>query len=441
MVLYKFMVVHWSIFTLFTQLVFCASAFTNSDLNSIEHRSICDDHRAQNISETGLNSSLILNLFPDKSKPSCKRQFRAPESHSFYVRLQRIPSLLSTSRKVSQQNGMSKKYGSKKTSNITDSCSLSISHSLHGEALPPWRLDPCELEATSSMEEPVRLLQGRLNIVWNHLGNQPSYRLMVTAIGNGPACLEKGKHACFEVDEVPLLCISKELVCDGVKHCPSATPISAFNDEDAEMCEKLKEQNLTENPVQMVFRKYIQTTFKSFFNTDSTEVPSREDTTASDEERRIEVIETQTKAPTKQHRSTLTGLSKYGPWGYLFLGMLLCGGALLICGLWECCCRSNKPEAPDIPGQENPSVFLESGINSSNVNSSSGAVQTLPPYEDLDPPPAYSALFPNQKSSDNLPSLEQVASSLQSSSGIDPVQSGSSGVSVSTVHIQTQTGQ
>lgn len=27
-------------------------------------------------------------------------------------------------------------------------------------------------------------------------------------------------------------------------------------------------------------------------------------------------------------------LSKYGPWGYLMLGMLLCGGALLICGLW-----------------------------------------------------------------------------------------------------------
>lgn len=27
-------------------------------------------------------------------------------------------------------------------------------------------------------------------------------------------------------------------------------------------------------------------------------------------------------------------LSKYGPWGYLILGMLLCGGALLVCVLW-----------------------------------------------------------------------------------------------------------
>lgn len=34
-------------------------------------------------------------------------------------------------------------------------------------------------------------------------------------------------------------------------------------------------------------------------------------------------------------RTSLTrGLSRYGPWGYLMLGMLLCGGALLICGLW-----------------------------------------------------------------------------------------------------------
>lgn len=43
---------------------------------------------------------------------------------------------------------------------------------------------------------------------------------------------------------------------------------------------------------------------------------------------------------TGHHRrnSTRTGVnsdfSKYGPWGYLMLGMLLCGGALLICGLW-----------------------------------------------------------------------------------------------------------
>ena len=37
----------------------------------------------------------------------------------------------------------------------------------------------------------------------------------------------------------------------------------------------------------------------------------------------------------KINRNSLTrGLSRYGPWGYLMLGMLICGSALLICGLW-----------------------------------------------------------------------------------------------------------
>lgn len=35
-----------------------------------------------------------------------------------------------------------------------------------------------------------------------------------------------------------------------------------------------------------------------------------------------------------RHIALSRGLSKYGPWGYLILGMLLCGGALLVCVLW-----------------------------------------------------------------------------------------------------------
>lgn len=87
------------------------------------------------------------------------------------------------------------------------------------------------------------------------------------------------------------------------------------------------------------------------------------------------------------NRTSLTrGLSRYGPWGYLMLGMLLCGGALLICGLWECCCRRNKPERSEDDTQNNtaeqPSPILDC---------------TPPNYEELDPPPSYSALFPAQK--------------------------------------------
>ena len=39
-------------------------------------------------------------------------------------------------------------------------------------------------------------------------------------------------------------------------------------------------------------------------------------------------------------------LAHYGPWGYLMLGMLICGAILMLCGLRECCCRSSKHQLP-----------------------------------------------------------------------------------------------
>lgn len=38
--------------------------------------------------------------------------------------------------------------------------------------------------------------------------------------------------------------------------------------------------------------------------------------------------------PPRQRSSLTRGLARYGPWGYLMLGMLICGAALLVCGLW-----------------------------------------------------------------------------------------------------------
>lgn len=60
----------------------------------------------------------------------------------------------------------------------------------------------------------------------------------------------------------------------------------------------------------------------------TTDDDSNEDSTSDDG-----MMESST---TKHYRHiTLSrGLSKYGPWGYLILGMLLCGGALLVCVLW-----------------------------------------------------------------------------------------------------------
>ena len=106
---------------------------------------------------------------------------------------------------------------------------------MNGEILPPWRVDPCELNDSQLEEEPCRLLQGSLNIVWNHHGNIPEYRLVITVIGNGnPHCLEKDRFACLEYDSVPLLCIDKSLTCDGIRNCP--INVNGVSDEDPEMC-------------------------------------------------------------------------------------------------------------------------------------------------------------------------------------------------------------
>lgn len=122
-------------------------------------------------------------------------------------------------------------------------------------------------------------------------------------------------------------------------------------------------------------------------------------------------------------RTTLTrGLSRYGPWGYLMLGMLLCGGALLICGLWgmsnnnsnicflfqllyfivmysffiECCCRK-KNIAVQNDNVENTSTTIASSSN--NMYNSLTVPHSLRPpnYDEMDQPPSYAILFPNQK--------------------------------------------
>lgn len=63
--------------------------------------------------------------------------------------------------------------------------------------LPPWRIDPCQLEARGGTEEVVRLLQGRLRLVWNHGGNISPYKLSLTVLGRGLPCQQTNKHPCL----------------------------------------------------------------------------------------------------------------------------------------------------------------------------------------------------------------------------------------------------
>lgn len=96
-------------------------------------------------------------------------------------------------------------------------------------------------------------------------------------------------------------------------------------------------------------------------------------------------VETQT----SNMESLSVALSHYGPWGYILLGMLICGTVLMFCGVWECF-RKPKPASPQETVPNSPTAVLI--INPPEDNNP-------PSYDDLDPP-SYSTLFPNVKEDD-----------------------------------------
>lgn len=86
------------------------------------------------------------------------------------------------------------------------------------------------------------------------------------------------------------------------------------------------------------------------------------------------------KAPRKNSRNN--NLSRYGSWGYMMLGMLMCSVVLLMCGIWECIRRVQKNDVLEqfqINGE--PLEIIEQD-------------NSCPQY---DPPPPYSSLFPLAK--------------------------------------------
>lgn len=195
--------------------------------------------------------------------------------------------------------------------------------------------------------EEEHLLSAPLRIVWQHSHNWPNYKLTLTAYGDGEVCEQEGKHPCFKLGEQNLVCISDELLCDDVRHCPSGALFDS--DEGPAICanmEKRKKQWFS------LFRDYLQKSYKAsfpnLFPNDATVIggqplnvtavgdvgdnrhhPTSFSVTSTSFNNSVFVVDS-----SSIRKNFPKGLSKYGPWGYLMLGMLLCGGALLVCGLW-----------------------------------------------------------------------------------------------------------
>ncbi|XP_051861204.1 uncharacterized protein LOC117566641 isoform X3 [Drosophila albomicans] len=270
-------------------------------------------------------------------------------------------------------------------------CPLNIFSSLDPHTAQ-WRVDPCQLEDTASeMEDPVRLFHGRVRIVWEHEQQELKSKLMITVLGKGEQCKDaQNKHQCLKIGDEPILCISKELACDGIRHCPYSNEYDS--DEDYELCYKQRRPGLLPSAKESdLIEQFTLEVFRNFFLHDAPKRPQNASSSVSNSNSTTQLHKVHTKDMKKpngeangspnaigaeqtpeadgksgqdnatmesngnananangngntggsgftRRNSTRTGLhsdlSKYGPWGYLMLGMLLCGGALLICGLW-----------------------------------------------------------------------------------------------------------
>lgn len=64
--------------------------------------------------------------------------------------------------------------------------------------MPPWRLDPCQLEAHGVFKEQIRLTEGSLRVTWTPNQHSPKYKLIITTLAKGHQC-DQSKHACMKI--------------------------------------------------------------------------------------------------------------------------------------------------------------------------------------------------------------------------------------------------
>ncbi|XP_034240247.1 uncharacterized protein LOC117644742 [Thrips palmi] len=210
--------------------------------------------------------------------------------------------------------------------------------------------------------------------------SQVANNVILTAIGRGEMCKRSHFAPCQHRPRFQRFCVAAELACDGYPNCPMDG-----HDEDPTKC-RSSASLVAEVPRQA----------------------SKVDVGAGDAKELIMDLlrwpgpnRTASHQPAPDHSIPDT-LSTYGPWGYLMLGMLVCGAFLMLCGLWECCCRQPKASASASNPTHPPTTVL---MPQAWQMGATGGVLVLdsdleddpsrpPAYEELDQPPAYGALFP-----------------------------------------------
>lgn len=144
----------------------------------------------------------------------------------------------------------------------------------------------------------------------------------------------------------PILCISNDLVCDKIKQCPLGDEM--YSDEDSNLCRPFAGSGFdTANADMTIWQQLSLGFLKNMFGMNEVQPPQPQPQPPFNHHHNYHyggpafgfpppTLEPPVRPPPPppSSPSVTRGLAKYGPWGYLMLGMLLCGAALLICGLW-----------------------------------------------------------------------------------------------------------
>ncbi|GJQ71228.1 hypothetical protein Trydic_g10971 [Trypoxylus dichotomus] len=306
-------------------------------------------------------SSVTIALVSDEYAKYCKMKIVAPETHVIYLNvIENIPSGIQRDVLRAPKTTCQLKVYQNESSN------------------PVWSGDPCSAHILSDID----LLDPEITLEWSP-PMDPSHtrgrKLLVTAVGRGDVCKDSLQHTCMSIGHEPLFCISKYLLCDGNRNCPKG---ATRNDEDDKIC---KIWNLLFRELK---KPVVDNKLLNFLMSQTTKSPKArphwQDWTYI---QRVDVTtlrSTTTETTPSNIESLSVALSHYGPWGYILLGMLICGTVLMFCGVWECF-RKPKPTSPPSEGmQTSPTTILI--IDPPET--------TDPPrYDDIDPP-AYSVLFP-----------------------------------------------
>ncbi|CAG9760040.1 unnamed protein product [Ceutorhynchus assimilis] len=334
--------------------------------------SICDSKGELALPSKGEASAQTVTLQESalsEAMSLCRLKVTAPKSH--VVNLQFLDPVNETRRTENDTKDQGKK----------PSCVMSIYLPDNTKA-PFWKGDPCSEEKLPDVD----LLTSEFKILWTPPNNETIPVLhntfLLTAVGSGSFCKDPFQHTCMRIGNIPMLCISDHLVCDGYPNCPKS---STNNDEDPRLCKTAK--NAWEKFVVELVKKYRpqsdgegQYALKPNFN-------------SSDEWFEWQLTKKNaTKPPVLNETHSATEsisamLNKYGPWGYLMMGLLICGTVLFFCGLWECCCKRPKPRV-DAPCRDSPNTVMVMDCGHAVTN-------PMPPqYDELDLPPSYTTLFP-----------------------------------------------